>query len=211
MKNINLRIHFVFMKRLLIANYLRMLRIIKELFSGIFILSSFFFLLSSFFFSSCRKADRDTDTATEMVSDNAHSTYYFNDIFVQIHQLALSDSSLNSIGSFFISDTACIDTITHTNLPGYFPDTITVNYGLENGTACADGNFRRGKLKIIFSDKYGASPKNCSVIPENYYLNDNKIEGQITIYSKGRNTSPGNLYFIVQINNGIISNDSLRL
>lgn len=167
----------------------------------------FLVLLSA---ASCRKADRDTDTATEMVSDNAHSTYFFNDMFVQMHQLALSDSSINSIGSFFLSDTACIDTITHTNLSGNFPDTIIVNYGLENGAACADGNLRRGKLKIIFNGKYGTTSRNCVVFPENYYLNDYKMEGQMTISGKGRNTS-NNLYFSIQIDKGIISNDSIRL
>lgn len=198
-----------------------MLRIMKKLYTAVckFFFPLFLFsclpavmafFLSFFFLHSCRKADRDTDTSTDMVSDNAFSAYFFNDIFKQAHQLALSDSSMNDIGSYFISDTLCIDTIIHTNTPGYFPDTITVNYGSGNGTACADGKLRRGKLKVIFTGKYGETLKNCTVYPENYYLNDYKIEGKMIIACRGRN-SANNLYCSVTVSDGIVSNDSIRL
>lgn len=183
----------------------------KKKFESVFLHSLLIVLYSSFFFLfSCRKADRDTDTSTEMVSDNAFSAYFFNDLFRQVHQFALSDSALNAIGSYFISDTACIDTIIHTNIPGSFPDTVTVTYGTGNGTACSDGNLRRGKLKIIFSGEYGTALKNITVYPENYYLNDYKMEGKIYIYSKGRNGA-NNLYFSLEIMTGKVSNDSIRL
>lgn len=198
-----------------------MLRIMKKLYTAFckFFFSLFLFsclpavmafFLSFFFLHSCRKADRDTDTATGMVSDNAFSAYFFNDIFRQAHHLALSDSSMNDIGSFFIADTLCIDTIIHTNTPGYFPDTITLNYGQENGAACSDGNLRRGKLKVVFNGKYGMGSKGFIIYPENYYLNDYKTEGKMVVTCKGRNAA-NNIYCSVEISDGVVSNDSMRM
>lgn len=190
MKNITLHIRFAYMKKYL---------------HNFFV--AFFILL--FVFPSCRKADRDTDISTGMVTDNAFSTYFFNDLFIQLHTIALSDSSLNAIGSFFVYDTACIDTITHTNIPGLFPDTVTVNYGPAGGTSCTDGNQRSGKLKFVFRGKYGGVRHDFSVLPENYRLNGNKTEGNISITCRARNSS-NNLYFSIEIINGRISNDSVN-
>ncbi len=161
-------------------------------------------------FVSCRKADRDTDTTTSMITDNSFSNFFFSDIFKQVHQFALSDSSMNSLGSYFISDTICLDAVSHVKPAGVFPDTIILNFGPENGAACADGNFRSGKLKITCNGRYGSLLKNFSVSPENYYLNKTKVEGKMDISCRGKNSAQ-NLYFTVKISGGEITNDSMRL
>lgn len=172
--------------------------------------SHFFFLFFFFIlFNSCRKADRDSDTGTQMISDNGFSSFFFNDLFKQVHQLALSDTALNTIGSLSLIDTSCIDTVRHSAINGTFPDTIIVDYGLSNGVACADGSFRKGKLKIIFSGKYGLTSKTFTVYTDNYYLNDYKVECKMIISGRSRNAS-NNLYFYVQLENGTANNDSLR-
>ncbi len=206
MKNINLHILFACMKKLsepLICLNQR-LTMIKT--KKISVIISIVLIIGSDI--SCRKADRDTDTATQMASDNSLAIFLYNDMFRQVHRFALSDTTLNSVYTSNLIDTSCIDTVTHTNNPGFFPDTIIVDFGMNNGTACSDGIFRRGKLQMIFTGKYNATLKSVTVNPIAYYVSDYKTEGKMSISCRGKNSS-SNYYFSLNITGGKISNDSI--
>ena len=62
---------------------------------------------------------------------------------------------------------------------------------------CADGRNRRGKVIINYTGAYADSASVHTITFDNYYQNDNKIEGTKTVTNMGHNTSGQTYYNIV--------------
>lgn len=77
-------------------------------------------------------------------------------------------------------------------------DTITIDWGTNNCT-CDDGKLRRGKLIISYNGSYYNTGTIIKYTPVNYYSNDNKVEGLMTVQNMGPN-SQNQPYYNVDIN-----------
>lgn len=154
------------------------------------------------FSTSCKKRRDNRSTITSQ--DNAAAEAGFDDVF-KVTESAIKDNDLEKAGSAFASIYGNCATVTVTPpLPDTtFPKTITIDFGTTN---CQDsyGVERRGVITAVITGKYRDIGTTITVTPQNYYLNDNKIEGTKTVQNIGPNSS-GNTEFTVEISNAKIT------
>ena len=81
-------------------------------------------------------------------------------------------------------------------------DTITIDWGNNNCT-CQDYKQRRGKLIISYNGPYYQQGTVIRYTPVNYYVNDIKVEGLMTVENMGLNNSQ-QPYYNVNIN-GVVT------
>lgn len=81
-------------------------------------------------------------------------------------------------------------------------DTITIDWGTNNCT-CQDYKQRRGKLIIAYNGPYYQQGTIIRYTPVNYYVNDIKVEGLMTVENMGVNGSQ-QPYYNVNIN-GVVT------
>jgi len=65
-----------------------------------------------------------------------------------------------------------------------WPINLILNYG-ENNCICDDGNYRKGKIRIEFSNFYKDSFSIIKLSTENYYINNNLINCEIKLKNEG--------------------------
>jgi len=99
----------------------------------------------------------------------------------------------------------CLSLTIHENEDGEFwPRNWTLDYGTEN-CACFLGNVKRGKINVSLSDWWRNEGSLRQIEFENFYMNDNKMEGVKTIRNTGLNES-GNLTFLKNITDAKLTN-----
>lgn len=95
----------------------------------------------------------------------------------------------------------CPTVTIHENETGEFwPRTWTLDYGDEN-CETFNGNLRRGKIHVTLSDWWRNEGSFREITFEEYYFNDNKLEGNKTILNNGENET-GNLTFTKKVTDG---------
>lgn len=149
---------------------------------------------------SCKKdtpkIEGDNDTSSSI--ENAMADAAFNDvanIADEAYTGSLS-SYKNSIPSFYLSTCASVTFDTVAN-----PKSFTIDFGSSN-CLCNDVNYRRGKIIVTYQGLYRDSGSVHTITFDNYYVNNNKIDGTKTVVNKGRN-SHGNLEFAITVTGSI--------
>jgi len=163
------------------------------------------FLASMLFaFSACKKEtpkpEGDNDTSTSI--ENAMVDAAFNDV-ANIADEGFTGSVSSYKGSvppMFLSNCASVSFDTLTN-----PKSFTIDFGTTN-CLCNDVNYRRGKIIVAYVGFYRDSGSTHTITFDNYYVNNNKIEGTKTVLNKGRNIH-GNLEFAISVT-GLITWDA---
>lgn len=123
---------------------------------------------------SCKKENQEeNEMATS--EDMALSESTFDQIFKEI------DGNATEVG---LKKSYPIVTIDST----VSPKTMTIDYGSIN-FLCNDGNYRRGKILLSWTGRYRDINTVISTTFDNFYQNDNKVEGTKTITNMGRNAS----------------------
>lgn len=162
--------------------------------------------------SSCKK-DEDDDNNNNTGSyrsavDNATAENMFNDVFKQATDGMIgAQDSVEGNKSCLQTMASCATlTITPFDLTT-FPKTVTVDFGTTNclGT---DGRYRRGVVSMTTTGWYRDSGTVITVTPQNYYVNDNLIQGTKTITNMGHNTS-GNLVFALFVDGTVTTSDGV--
>jgi hypothetical protein len=82
------------------------------------------------------------------------------------------------------------------------PRSITIDFGSTNCT-CLDGRKRRGQVIATWTGKYRDQGTVISVTFNNYFVNDNQIEGTKTVTNTGLNAQEHPVY-AVQVNGTIV-------
>jgi hypothetical protein len=72
-------------------------------------------------------------------------------------------------------------------------DTLIIDWGTNNCT-CQDQKQRRGKLIITYNGSYYNQGTIIKFTPVNYYVNDNKVEGVMTVENMGPNAQSQPFY-----------------
>ncbi len=173
-----------------------------------------FLSVSVLLFSACKKDKTDDSDTTQPLldevvaaTDNAIANNMFDDVFKQsTFGTRKMDDSLSGKKSDNQWLSACATvTITPFDLTSW-PKTVTVDFGVTNCT-CNDGVLRRGKLIMNVTDWFRDSGCVVTVTPQNYYVNDYKVEGNKVITNNGRN-SQNHMIYGVQITNGKVTDPS---
>lgn len=170
------------------------------------------FVLTIIIFAACKKDNKDDNNnnpspqSDEVIAatDNAISSNMFDDVFKQAHQggKKMDDSLSRKSGYSSFANSCATITISPFDLTTW-PKTVTVDFGTSNclGT---DGYYRRGKIIMTITTWYRDSGCVITVTPQNYFVNDYKIEGTKVITNLGRNNQ-NHLHYSVVVTNGKIT------
>ncbi len=158
--------------------------------------------------AACKKDNKDdndnnlqpNNDLVIAATDNAISNNMFDDVYKQgTMGTRKMDDSLSGKKSTFDMASACATiTITPFDLVTW-PKTVIVDFGNTN-CLCNDGYYRRGRIVMTVTTWFRDSGCVVTVTPENYYVNDHKIEGQKVITNNGRNSQQHLVYSVVVTN-----------
>lgn len=172
----------------------------------------FFVIASLVMATACKKDNKDdnnnqptvpTNDIIVAATDNAISNGMFDDVFKQgTSGTRKMDDSLGGKSSYNSLNSCATITITPFDLVSW-PKTVTVDFGNTNCLG-SDGYYRRGKLIMTVTTWYHDSGCVVTIVPDNYYVNDHKIEGQKVIKNLGRN-SQQHLTYSVEVTNGKVT------
>ncbi len=155
-------------------------------------------LIASALIVSCRKDKeekaQDAKDISQTASDQALIENEFNSVFETSDAVLREDPKFKSVSEALPS---CA-TLTKDSVN----KTITIDYGTTNCT-CNDGLLRRGKVIIHHSGKYRQEGSEISINLENYFVNDNQVQGTKTITNLGN--ASGNYKFRYTVSNASIS------
>ncbi|MBK8848093.1 MAG: hypothetical protein IPO27_16770 [Bacteroidetes bacterium] len=167
-------------------------------------------MIAALVITGCKK-DNDNDTETESSSDNAIAEAQFDNVARQVGDVADANKWLDFWnGGIHVQLNGCAnisvvpaDTIT-------WPKTVTIDFGPVNCTGW-DGKMHRGKIIAVFTGRYRNPGTVISISFDNYFVNNNKIEGTKTITNNGFNNSNHLSYSIVVSNGKITKPDGSTL
>lgn len=154
----------------------------------------------SLFLNSCGKTKLNRSTTTS--TDNNLAENAFNDVYKVVNETAEDESGNKGIQAYSFGNCATV-TVDPAWPDTTFPKTVIVDFGSVNclGT---DGRERRGSITYTISDKYRNAGCEITVTPNDYYVNDYKIEGKKTITNNGRNYDY-NINFTIKVTNGQVT------
>jgi hypothetical protein len=138
--------------------------------------------------------------ANEISTDAIAANSDFETAFSGIENVVADVANKESDSATYTNGNCATISVTPDWASNTFPKTITVDFGDTNCLGI-DGNYRRGKIIIELSGKYRDTNTVITSRLENYYHNDNKIEGSKTKKNLSRNTN-NNLVYSVEVRNG---------
>jgi hypothetical protein len=138
------------------------------------------------------KGDQATDEDTSYASDQSLSEKMFDDA------QNISDKASVTTGSGSFKTSAC-GTVTHSL------NSFIIDFGTSN-CLCNDGRNRRGKIIVSYTGAYADKGSVHTITFEDYYQNDNKVEGTKTVTNRGNN-SAGMPYFDINVTGSVIRED----
>ena len=152
-----------------------------------------------FLISSCKK-NTTTENDFSATKDDAFAEATFDNVTSigdEAYTLSTSGTYKSTEGRIFLSDCATV-TIDTTG----FPRVMTIDFG---DTNCLgnDGRYRRGKIIISFTGRYWHPGTIITTTFDDYYVNDNQVEGSKVVTNNGFNDS-GNMNWDIAVN-GIIT------
>lgn len=144
---------------------------------------------------SCNKSDDIQIEDTSFSKDEAFAEGEFERIggmADEAYEMKTGNLKSIEINRIFLSD--CATVTLDTNV---FPHELTIDFGAEN-CLCNDGRYRRGKIIITFTGRYRQPGTVITHGFEDYYVNDNQIEGTKVVTNMGPNQN-GNMYFTIEV------------
>lgn len=165
------------------------------------------FIIAALFLSiiACDKDSNENviDNTTTSSRDNTTAENMFADIKKVVEEAADDEGQTSKIGNnkagYTFGNCASV-TVNPAWIDPTWPKVMQIDFGTTN---CV-GNYgvsRRGKLIVTITGKYRDAGTVLTIQPQNYYVNDIKVEGTKTITNDGYNTN-NNLSFTVDVVNG---------
>lgn len=151
--------------------------------------------------SSCNKNVEETATSEETTASDNQEANAVGDEASNIADNAANGNNLfgrtQGVAEQLDAMSGCA-TITRDTL-GVNNYRVTVDFGATN-CLCADGKNRRGKIIATFSGDYWTNGGVKTITFDNFYRNDNKIEGTRTVTNQGANASGNYSWKVVAAN-----------
>ena len=132
--------------------------------------------------------------STQATQDHLFAEQTFNDVGRIVEEGFLSSGINKSCVSYQLMN---VDT---TNA-----DTLIINFGTTN--CLHNTKLRKGKLIISYTGKYRDSLAVMTTTFDNYYVNNNLVQGSRIVTNQGRNTK-GNMWFTIEVNNASITTNN---
>lgn len=148
--------------------------------------------------AGCKKDDDDeaVDIDFSSAQDNARAEDAFSDALTQV-DLAADMNGLRD------TDDPCDPVVTFDTIAN--PHTITVDFGSVNCTAL-NGRMRRGRLLATYTGRYRDPGTVITITPQDYYVNNNHVQGTKTVTNMGLNNQ-GQTYFNISVNGSLAAAD----
>jgi hypothetical protein len=154
-----------------------------------------------FTFQSCKKDKDTTDDSSKLkatwVADDALAQKTYDDVQAIVNEAWATQAKSTPHDSVFLSSCATISLDLSS-----IPYKLTIDFGTTN-CLCSDNKFRRGKIISTFNGAYSDSGTVIRDSLDNYYVNDNKVEGVRVVTNKGHNIA-GHLIYEASTNGSII-------
>jgi hypothetical protein len=151
-------------------------------------------------FTACKKDKADTDAAAETVADLSYADVSFNDAQTIADEGATTGSVETFRGNGYDGFLTACATVTRDTVST--PRVTTIDFGTTN-CLCQDGRNRRGKIIVTHTGRYRDAGTVITTTFDNYYVQDNKIEGTRTVTNMGNN-AVGQPYFTIVENGSVI-------
>lgn len=155
--------------------------------------------------SSCKKENEEPVNDTAYSQDDAFAEGIFDNVTTIVDEAY--EMSTNNLKSGYgdgiiIGPCATITLDTTVN-----PRELIIDFGDEN-CLCNDGRYRRGKIIVGFTGRYRMPGTVITTGFDDYYVNDNKVDGTKVVTNMGPNGN-GHPYFLVDIIGVITLNNNL--
>ena len=131
-------------------------------------------------------------TSTQATQDHLFAEQTFNDVGRIVEAAFLANGINKSYPKYTIK-----------NQDTSNPDTLIINYGPENRPYLSSV-LRRGQIIVTYTAKYRDSLAVITTTFDNYYVNNNLVQGERIVTNEGRN-SDGNIWFTIAVNNARIT------
>ena len=145
-------------------------------------------------FSSCKK-DNLQNADTSFSSDDAFAESVYenvSNIADEAYDLSTDGLKSGNDSNIYLGDcaTVTIDTTV-------YPYELIIDFG-EVNCLCNDGRYRRGKIIVTFTGRYRHPGTVITHGFDDYYVNDNKVEGTKVVTNMGFNDA-GNMYYSIEV------------
>lgn len=145
-------------------------------------------------FYSCKDEDiiNNPDLiSTQASQDNLFAENIFNDEIYIIKESMQNSSKSKSCPDYNLINSNSSDI-----------DTLIIDFG--NSNCLNNGKLRRGVINMIFSGRYTDSSSVISSTFNNYYINNNLVQGEVVIINQGI-INTGNTIFDIEVKNASIN------
>jgi len=129
-------------------------------------------------------------TSTQATQDHLFAEQTFNDVSRIVEEGFLASGVNKSCAFYNLINNNPLDI-----------DTLIINFGTNN--CLQNGKLRKGNIIITYTGKYRDSLAVITTTFDNYYVNNNLIQGERVVTNQGRNED-GNMWFTIAVNNASI-------
>jgi hypothetical protein len=127
-------------------------------------------------------------TSTQATQDHLFAEQNFNDVGRIVEEGFIANAVNKSCASYNLNNNNTLDI-----------DTLIINFGTTN--CLQNGKLRKGKIIITYTGKYRDSLAVITTTFDNYYVNNNLIQGRY---------ENGNMWFTIAVNNAsIVTNNGI--
>ena len=135
-------------------------------------------------------------TSTQATQDHLFAEQTYSDIGRIVKEGFLESGINKSCASYDLINNNTLDI-----------DTLIIDFGTIN--CLQNGKLRKGKIVITYSGRYHDSLAIITTTFDNYYVNNNLVQGERVITNQGRNMD-GNMWFTIAVNNAsIVTNNGI--
>ncbi|NOU47052.1 MAG: hypothetical protein HOO86_08325 [Bacteroidales bacterium] len=159
-------------------------------------------IVAGLVFTGCNKSDEKNSTNIE--TPDADTDAMAESVFDEVQEIADQAYTFKVValksaeGDFNDHLSACVTITLDTTV---MPRILTIDFGEEN-CLCRDGKYRRGQIIVTFNGRYFQPGTVITHSFNNFYVNDNHIEGLKTLTNNGYNDA-GFLWFSIVVNGQI--------
>lgn len=159
--------------------------------------------LASALIIGCNRADSlDNDTAESMLRQSSDVESNYDDM------QSISDQAFaGEVSSFKNGDISDITSGCATITRDDVAKTILIDFGTTNCTG-NDGRDRRGKILVTYTGAYKAVGTVITITPDNYFVNDNQVEGSKVIKNLGDTDGDTFIEYQVTVNGTVTLADN---
>jgi outer membrane murein-binding lipoprotein Lpp len=159
-------------------------------------------IVAGLVFVGCNKSDEKNDTNIE--TSDARNDALAESVFDEVQEIADQAyafkvvSFKSTAGDYDDHLSSCVTITLDTTV---MPRILTIDFGEEN-CLCRDGKYRRGQIIVTFNGRYLQPGTVITHNFNNFYMNDNHIEGLKTLTNNGFNDA-GFMWFSIVVNGQI--------